>query len=183
MNELQVFPTLFYEMRIDPKLAIDIVSYIKTQEPAIRNISEATQPHPVSDYSTDFSNPIDVPLFDQYVMPEINNAAASIGYTFELSQYWISCYTGPSGSHPMHNHQEKYNGRIMMSAILYLSNIGFTDFFTTSYTADQYMYSVPSEMGKIIFFPSIVPHQYRAEQYDGNSRYTLPFNGTFVHAN
>lgn len=183
MIETPVFPTMFYEMNVDPQLAMDIVQYIKTREPEIRNISEATQPHPVSDYATDFSCPIEIPLFMQHVMPEIQKSAASIGYQFNLSNYWVSCYTGPAGSHPMHNHQEKYNGRIMMSAILYLANVGYTDFFSMSYSADRYQHSIRSELGKIVFFPSIVPHQYRAEQYDGNSRYTLPFNGEFVNAN
>jgi len=182
MIETPVFPTMFYEMNIDPNLAIDIIAYIKEQEPRIRSISEASQPHPITDYATDFAHPIHIPLFHEHVIPAVEASASSIGYKFQLENYWVSCYTGPAGSHPMHNHQEKYNGRIMMSAILYLSDIGFTDFFNMSYSADQYMYSVPSKMGKIVFFPSIVPHQYRAEQYDGNSRYTLPFNGSFIRA-
>lgn len=179
MIEVPVFPTLFYETSIPEKLAVDILSYIKTREADIRIVSEASQPHPTSDYATDFSCPIDIPLFDQYVLPHVQNEVAQLGYRYELECHWVSCYTGACGSHSMHNHQSGYDGKVHMSAILYLSNVGVTDFFSTSLVASTYMHSVASQIGKIVLFPSIVPHQYRAEQYDGNSRYTVPFNGFF----
>lgn len=183
MIEQPLFPTLFYETKINENLAYDIIDEIKQLEPKVRNISEATQPHPISDYATDFSSPLRVELFHQYVVPQLSEEIAEIGYHLSMGTSWVSCYTGPHGSHPMHNHVEGYDGRINYSAILYLSNIGYTDFFTTSPTAANCMHSIKSEVGKVVFFPSIMPHQYRTEMYDGNSRYTLPFNCQFIQKN
>ncbi|MDB4726097.1 hypothetical protein OAF54_01580 [bacterium] len=176
MNKLEVFPTIFYETNIGVELANDIVHEIKENEDKIKNTSEATQPHPVTDYATDFCNPVSINLFHNYVLPHLRNEFDAMGYDMQFLQSWVSCYTGPHGSHPMHIHARGYNGQLKFSGILFLSNVGHTDFFSVNMMADEYQYSVPSEQGKIVIFPSIVPHQYRAESYDGNHRYTLPFN-------
>lgn len=179
MQPVPVFPTMFYETKINIDLAYDIIKEIKELEPTIRNISEATQPHPVSQYSTDFSKPLHINLFHDHVVPFLESEVEKIGYKFKLTSSWVSCYTGPHGSHPMHHHSGGWDGKTRYSGILYLSNIGYTDFFTSNMSAENYMHVVSSEVGKVVFFPSIVPHQYRTEQYDGNNRYTLPFNCDF----
>jgi len=176
MNRLEIFPTIFYETNIDPRLAFDILEDIKSKKTRIDLVHESTQITPVSDYSTDFIEPIDVPLFDQHVVPQLINEFKEMDVSLEIGNKWVSCYTGPDGCHPMHIHAKRFSGVPEFSAILYLTSIGYTDFFNTTLHSDQYQHSIESQVGKIVFFPSIIPHQYRAERFDGNHRYTLPFN-------
>jgi hypothetical protein len=179
LNELSVFPTIFYETQIDKDLSLEILKEIKDNQQIVDIISESTQPHPVSDYSTDYAHPLYIKTFWERVVPGLNQELSQFNFTFDVLQSWIACYTGPAGHHPLHNHVSGYDGNIPISGILYLTEVGFTDFFNVSVISQNNTFHVKSEVGKIILFPSIIPHQYRSESYDGNSRYVLPFNGHF----
>lgn len=180
IKELPLFPTIFYETYIEKDICLDIIAEIKSKEEEIKRISEATQPIPIDDYSTDFSVPIKMDLFEKEVVPRLQDyCERSLNMRMEMLGSWISCYTGPFGAHPMHVHVNEYKCAMHYSAILYLSNIGTTDFFSASPITQYTQHSVQSEIGKVVFFPSIIPHQYRPDQWDGNNRYTLPFNVRF----
>jgi len=176
MNTIELFPTLFFETYINTQLAIDILSEIKKKEPEIRNISEASQSQPIKDYSTDFCHPVEIELFDRFVTEHMCKEFKKINYDVEMKNSWVSCYTGAHGAHAMHNHSKGWNGNGEYACILYLSDIGKTDFFNTSLISDNYIKSIKSRMGKVIVFPGIIPHQFVVDKYDGNSRYTLAFN-------
>jgi len=178
--EKPLFPTLFYEIDIDSNLALKVLNEIKDKQNQINTVSEATQIHPVSDYSTDFLNTIPIETFDNEVIPYLQHEWAQLNTRMENIYSWVSCYTGPHGCHPMHNHQDGYRNNLAYSAILYLTSVGSTDFFTVAPSAHNYIYAHESRIGNVIFFPSIIPHQYRTESYDGNNRYTLPFNCELV---
>jgi len=173
----KVFPTSIYEMHISRDLALHLLDEIKSNQKVIEVISSATQPHPISDYSTDYTDPLRFNTFWDEVVPDMNKSLVENDMQMEVVQSWVSCYSGPSGHHPLHNHSPGYGRAGAYSGILYLSDIGFTDFFSVAYQADETQYSVPSQLGKVVLFPSIIPHQYRPERYDGNARYVLPFNG------
>lgn len=180
MLEKPLFPTMFYETQIPQDLCFSVLDEIKSKQHMIDTVSEATQVHPISDYSTDFIHSIRIESFWDNVVPILQNEWAQMKQQMVNIQPWVSCYTGPAGHHPLHNHKQGYDGRIHYSAILYLTKTGMTDFFTVDVTARENMYCHQSNLGSVIFFPSIIPHQYRAEHYDGNVRYTLPFNCELV---
>ena len=180
MNEMPVFPTMFYEAHLDRGIAFQVLDEIKSKRQIIDIVSEATQPHPVSDYSTDYSHSIRIESFWDFVVPFLDEQLAELNQKIEIFNSWVACYSGPAGHHPLHNHHLGYDGRNMYSGILYLSDIGNTDFFSTSITCKRNTFTSPSEIGKIVLFPSIIPHQYRSERYDGNTRYVLPFNGQLL---
>lgn len=176
MLEKPLFPTMFYETHISHDLCFSVLNEIKSKQSQIDMISEATQIQPVSDYSTDFMHSIRIETFWNDVVPTLQNEMRKINFRMENIQPWVACYTGPCGYHPIHNHEHGYDGRLHYSAILYLTSVGTTDFFTMGSSAHQYRHSEASQLGKVIFFPSILPHQYRSDHFDGNARYVLPFN-------
>ena len=176
MLEKPLFPTMFYETQIPKDLSFAILDEIKYKQQTIELVSEATQIIPVSDYATDFAHSIRIEHFWNDAVPFLQNEWKQIGYRMENILSWVSCYTGPHGHHPLHNHEPGYSGRMHYSAILYLTRTGMTDFFNTSVAARDYQYTNTHDVGSVIFFPSIIPHQYRSEQFDGQPRYTLPFN-------
>lgn len=181
MLDKPLFPTMFYETEISKELSFAVLDEIKQKQHMIDTVSEATQIHPLSDYSTDFYHTIRIETFWNDVVPELQQQWKELDNLMMANiQPWVSCYTGPGGHHPLHNHSVGYNGRLHYSAILYLTNVGMTDFFSVDATAYARQHCEHSKVGKVIYFPSIVPHQYRAEHYDGNARYTLPFNFELV---
>jgi len=180
MLEKPLFPTMFFETQIQKELSFAVLHEIKSKQHMIDNVSAATQIQPLTDYSTDFSHSIYIETFWNDVVPVLQNEWQQFNTQMANIHSWVSCYTGPSGHHPLHNHVQGYTGRIHYSAILYLSKTGYTDFFTVDQTANDSMYAHKSEVGSVIFFPSIIPHQYRSEHYDGTPRYTLPFNCELV---
>jgi len=180
MLEKPLFPTMFYEAKIDDDLAFNVLEEIKAKQFQIDTISEALQIIPVSDYSTDFVHSIRIDTFWDHVVPQLQEEWSKLNMQMANIHSWVSCYTGPSGHHPLHNHKMGYDGRLHYSAILYLSRVGTTDFFSLDSSARNHQYNYQSNFGNIIFFPSIIPHQYRSEHYDGNARYTLPFNCELV---
>jgi hypothetical protein len=181
MLEKPLFPTMFYEAKISDDLAFAVLEEIKSKQFQIDTVSEATQIIPVSDYSTDFVHSIRIDSFWDHVVPQLQEEWTKLNMTMANIHSWVSCYTGPSGHHPLHNHKMGYDGRLHYSAILYLSRVGTTDFFSLDCSARNHQYSHQSSFGSVIFFPSIIPHQYRSDHYDGNARYTLPFNCEIVN--
>ena len=181
MLEKPLFPTLFYETRISKDLCFAILDEIKSKQGQIDTVSEATQIQPLSDYSTDFAHTIHIEHFWDHVVPQLQDEWRQLDKNMINIHPWVSCYTGPGGHHPLHNHTQMYDGRLHMSAIIYLSEVGMTDFFSTDATACTTQHCEKSEVGKVVFFPSIIPHQYRSEHFDGNARYTLPFNCELVN--
>jgi len=173
---MPLFPTMFFETKIDENLAISVLEEIRSKQFQIDTVSEATQIIPVSDYSTDFCHTIRIDSFWDHVVPQLQEEWSKLNRQMVNIHSWVSCYTGPNGHHPLHNHNMGYDGRLHYSAILYLTRVGCTDFFSLDASAQNHQYSYPSGMGHILFFPSIIPHQYRSEHFDGNARYTLPFN-------
>ncbi len=180
--EKPLFPTMFYEIDIDANLALAVLNEIKEKKHHIDTVSEATQPKPVSDYSTDYTNRVPIETFDNEVISFLQNEWSQFNIRMEKIESWVSCYTGPNANHPMHNHHAAngYQYRSSYSAILYLTSVGTTDFFSVTPPASQSFYSHSSRMGNVVFFPSIIPHQYYNNCYDGNERYVLPFNCDLV---
>jgi truncated hemoglobin YjbI len=181
MLEKPLFPTLFYETQISQDLCFAMLEEIKSKQNRIDTVSEATQIQPLSDYSTDFAHTIRIDHFWDYAVPDLQEQWKQFGKEMVNIHSWVSCYTGPGGHHPLHNHHGGYDNKLHYSAIIYLSNTGMTDFFSIDATANCAQHCENSEVGKVVFFPSIIPHQYRSEHYDGNARYTLPFNCEIVN--
>ena len=180
MLEKPLFPTMFFETKISNDLAFEVLEEIRQKQFHIDTVSEATQVIPVNDYSTDFVHAIRIDSFWEKVIPQLQDEWAKLNKQMQNIHSWVSCYTGPGGHHPLHNHYSGYDGRNMYSAVLYLTRVGCTDFFSVDMTASNTQYIHQSEVGSVIFFPSIIPHQYRASHFDGNARYTLPFNCELV---
>lgn len=180
MLEKPLFPTMFYETQIPRDLCFAVIEEIKSKQHMIDVVSESTQIQSVKAYSTDFPHPIRIEKFWNEVIPHLQMDWKNLGKEMMNINSWVSCYKGPSGHHPLHNHQVGYNSKLHYSAILFLSDVGTTDFFSIDATAIASQHTEKSSIGKVIFFPSIIPHQYRSEQLDGNIRYTLPFNFELV---
>ena len=109
MLEKPLFPTMFYETEVPKDLCLSVLDEIKQKQDMINTVSEATQIHPVSDYATDFVHSIHIETFWDQVIPFLQNEWQKYGVMMANVNSWVSCYTGPAGHHPLHNHKHLPN--------------------------------------------------------------------------
>jgi len=178
--EKPLFPTMFYETQIPRDLCFAVIEEIKNKQEMIDIVSESTQIQNINQYSTDFKHPIHIERFWNDVVPMLQNDWKKFNKQMIDIFSWVSCYIGQEANHPLHNHYTGYGKKIHYSGILYLSDVGVTDFLSIDATAILSQHQEHSQIGKVIYFPSIIPHYYRPDQLDGNTRYTLPFNFELV---
>ena len=170
MIEHDIFPTKMFEVKANKDVCYSILDEIVSNENRLKLVSLSSQKQSVEDYVTDYDDPIKLPQFESV----IQNMKFD-GGELTLNRYWVASYKN-NAFHHMHIHKGYCMDKCNWSGILYLSDIGFTEFFSTNPTSFFNMSRVKSEFGKIIMFPSNLPHSFTSDPMTHNKRYIVAFN-------
>ena len=152
IDTLEYFPTLFYEVNWTEDEILPLLKEVqeKKEKIKIKGNSET------DDYWTDYS--VQEKLFEYEKLIEKVSFSPKLQYSHIV--YWTAIY-GEKGYHASHNHNGSLFEQIdpNMSSILYLSDIGGTQ-FRNPYQSDQnhQLLYMPSKVGKMIIFPSHILH-------------------------
>ena len=179
LNATDLFPTRFFHFKIDQVDAFNLLNEIKRKEEDIRLISSVREHQSLDEYATDYPqqrgdcvvelehlNKIFCNIKDQF---DKNNS------TIDIKLYWTAIYL-KNGYHQLHNHKDNILDNCNYSGIIYLSDLGGTTFYSVSPTSFESRFFLKSEMGKIIIFPSLLPHAVEPTHNEENKRYVVAFN-------
>jgi len=149
---VEYFPILFYELNWTEDEIRPLLDEVQEKKEKIKQrVNSVT-----ADYWTDYS--VQEKLFEYEKLIEKVSFSPKLQYSHIV--YWTAIY-GEKGYHTTHNHNGSLFEQIdpNMSSILYLSNIGGTQFHNPyqSNQNHQLLY-MPSKVGKMIIFPSHILH-------------------------
>lgn len=176
MNSIDLFATKFFEFFIDRVDVYNIINDILRNKEQIKIISSTTQQQSDEVYKTDYFDPIKIDSFD-FAIEKVNKEFRKFNMNYQIHNYWTAIYND-SGFHGMHNHLETSVDQHNYSGILYLSAIGHTTFFSNAPSSFHKKATINSDIGKVIFFPSDLPHCYEPVNSSNNERYIIAFNGS-----
>ena len=160
----EVFPTLFYEFIFSQDEIIPLCKEMENKKEKIKKLY--SDEFVMMDYWTDYRNPITLLEYEKLIQ-KIPSQFISQQLTCEHDKknsqyvYWTAIY-GERGYHETHNHNESFYDILHcnMSSILYLSDIGHTEFFNPRQSDEIHSSCrIPSKMGKMIMFPSHMLHR------------------------
>lgn len=180
IQNLHLFPTVMYEFEI-PETLVDSITKSIEENKMMNTETEGgfySQNQDSSIYYTDFESPNNISEVEE-VLENIQKYFSSIGLTFEVLKYWSAAYRD-SAVHTMHTHRGDITGHCNYSGVIHLSNIGSTTFFSTSPTSAYDSADIPSTKGRVVMFPSAIPHAVQRHQQD-EWRYVVPFNAKLYH--
>ena len=151
-----VFPTLFYEIIFSQDQIVPLVEEIQNKKEEIKKIYSKGESKPLDDYWTDYGDSIKLFAYEKLIekMSSQFDPKMSCRHTI----HWSAIY-GARGYHDAHTHKQPlheipYNN---MSSVLYLSDIGHTEFYSPIPDFANCM-TIPSKMGSMIMFPSHILH-------------------------
>lgn len=179
MIGLDLFPTKFFEIQLDTGDAFNLLKEIMRKEDEIKIISSTRQIQSIEEYATDFSYQDDSKVVKlenlEKVFNIIKNEFDKNNSLIEVIDYWTAIYL-KTGYHGLHTHKNNILDKCNYSGIIYLSDLGGTTFYSPSLTSFESNFVSKSEMGKILIFPSNVPHAVNATLVEENKRYIVSFN-------
>lgn len=170
------FPTKFFVKEIEDKnLVTNIAEEVYSNQEKIKSISWANEEQDSEIYATDFCDRVQIKSFE-LLMEDLKQEFAN-QYQIEVRDfiYWTSFYKKFS-AHQMHSHQAVFIEDYNYSGILYLNSIGSTEFFSVNPCSFQSRETIPSKLGRIVMFPSNLPHQ-TVSRFDSDvERCIIAFN-------
>lgn len=169
-----IFPTKFFQLDVEDSLCYELLRDIDSNRREMELINNTHNKQPSEDYITDYRNPVKLKVFDS-IMENLKAFFGNIGYDFILRDYWTAIYNG-FGSHTIHTHKGNITNHANYSGILYLTSIGSTEFFSSCPHSWDKVFTYPSQFGKILMFPSMLPHHAVNEVKLDNERYVVAFN-------
>jgi len=171
-----LFPVRFYKGFIQDPLSV--LNEIKSKEVEISTISEATQLKDVTQYATDYANPVKINSFEKEIELFLNGLVQDQGFkSITMPQYWTAIYKGPQGMHAPHTHRSGNMDMINYSGVLYLSNHDGTTFYRPHGACHNSQIDNPAVLGNVVLFPSEIVHGYAPKITDNkNTRYIMSFN-------
>lgn len=179
MKSLDIFPTKMFEYRLDPADSFNLLNEVMRKEDTLKIISSIRQTQSTEEYMTDYPNTKEKPGVKlenlEHIFTILENKFGEYNTSFNVTSYWIAVYL-KSGFHGLHNHNTTITEHENYSGIIYLTDIGCTTFYSTSPSSFDKMYTSNSEMGKIIIFPSTLPHAVEPTYHEENKRYVIAFN-------
>jgi len=148
------FPTLFHEFTWTEDEIRPLLEEMQEKKEEIKTNNIDT----VDDYWTDYSVQEKLLEYEKLISKIIVEFLPELQCDHIV--YWTAIY-GEKGYHATHNHNGSLFEQIdpNMSSILYLSDIGGTQ-FRNPYQSDQHHkhFYMPSKVGKMIMFPSHILH-------------------------
>lgn len=155
-------------------MCFEILKEIHEKKTDIHIASNASLSMTSADYMSDFFHSVQLNSFET-IMKNISDFFITQNMSFELKEYWTAFYRGKAG-HSIHTHSNNILEKTNYSGILYLSNFGSTTFFSINPSSFEHHHIVGSKLGKMIMFPSNLPHQTLNETELEEDRYVVPFN-------
>ena len=178
MIGLDLFPIKFFEIRLDQVDAFNVLNEILRKEDEIRLISSTRQNQSADEYNTDYPYDKDSKVVELesmgLVIDKIKNEFEENNSTINISNYWTAIYT-KTAYHSTHDHASNILDKINYSGILYLTDIGSTTFYSTNPSSFENKFSSKSQVGKILIFPSAIPHSVEPT-FDDSKRVVVAFN-------
>ena len=175
LEEFDIFPTKFFTTRIDDdNLLSSLTQEVYDSKEEIKKLSWATQEQSCENYITDYCKPKKYEAFGR-VADLLKNIFSESGLEFDLYRYWTALYKKYS-IHEMHSHKSSILLNPNYSGILYMSNVGDTNFFSTNPSSFNNTTSIKSEHGRIVMFPANVPHQVVTNFDSDVERCVIAFN-------
>lgn len=158
LNKFDIFPTEIISFQFNIEEIQPLIDEISKNKKKIKQTSDFHKSvGGVGKYYTDHANPTKLYEYEK-IMMMISNYFINNNKTFNVVNYWSAIYFENS-IHETHNHvnfiAEKGHN---YSSVLYLSNIGGTKFFSSNNTSSAIDVTIPSKVGKIIFFPANLFH-------------------------
>jgi hypothetical protein len=151
---LEFFPTYFYELIWTEEEILPLLKEVQEKKEEIKTKSNVE----TEAYWTDYSDTVKLLEYEKII--EKVSTAFSPKLQYSHIVYWTAIY-GEKGYHASHSHNGSLFEQIdpNMSSILYLSDIGGTQ-FRSPYQSDQnhQLLYMPSRVGKMIIFPSHILH-------------------------
>ena len=170
----ELFPIKIFKFNIETDLLIRLTSEVLEKKDKIDIISFLNEERSPEIYSTDYQDPIRLESFED-VAEKLEEYFKSENTHFKLRKYWTAIYN-KNATHLMHNHFGGVLDKTNYSGILYLSSIGSTTFYSTNPMSMETTYEENSESGKIVMFPSALPHSVNSSTIDGEIRMVVAFN-------
>ena len=160
----EVFPIIFYEFKFSKEQILPICEEIAAKKTEIKKRYEDSDIDKIKkiDYWTDFGRfgrPIELVQYENLVVKEISSQFLP-EMQCEHVVHWTAIYE-EKGYHEAHNHSPMLHTAptCNMSSILYLSDIGYTEFVNPKLDAATCKsFLISSQVGKMIMFPSHVLH-------------------------
>ena len=176
IETIDLFPTRLFTFKIeDEKLLEDITYEVYQNKDRMKAVSWANEVTNHEDFIVDFKSPQKVESFE-IVAKQIQNHFIDMGMKYELTKYWTALYKKYS-VFEMHDHFTHMLQRNNYSGILYLTNVGGTQFFTHNASSFEKNATVHSEYGRVLVFPSSLPHQVITHWDSDVERCVISFNG------
>ena len=148
------FPIRFYEFNWTEDEIRPFLEEIQEKKEEIKQRNN----YEIDDYWTDYLAPVKLLEYEKLISEIIVEFLPELQCDHIV--YWTAIY-GEKGFHATHNHNANLFEQINpnMSSILYLSDIGGTQ-FRNPYQSDQIhsVLEMPSKVGKMIMFPSHILH-------------------------
>jgi hypothetical protein len=178
MIGLDLFPIRFFEIRLDQVDAFNVLNEILRKEEDIRLISSTRQTQSATEYITDYPYQQDDKIVElesiSSVFDKVKNTFEENNSTIDIGGYWTAIYS-KTAHHGTHDHSSNILDRINYSGILYLTDIGSTTFYSTNPSSFENRFYSKSEVGKILIFPSTIPHSVEPT-LDESKRVVVAFN-------
>lgn len=177
IQEVDLFPSKFFSFQFtDTELLQSIVEEIYSKKQSMKATSWAQgSGKSEENYVTDFSNPQCIKSFEM-ASQKIVEALGEVGLQYQLTKYWTALYKKFS-IHELHEHNGGILQPINYSGILYLSDVGLTEFFSHNPSSFQTSTRIPSQYGRVIMFPASIPHQVITDFDFSVERCVIAFNG------
>ena len=178
MIGLDLFPIKFFEIRLDQVDAFNVLNEILRKEDEIRTISYARQDQPNDEYCTDYPYSKDDIIIElesmNLVFDKIKKKFEENNSIITIDRYWTAIYT-KTAHHQTHDHSNNILDKVNYSGILYLTDMGSTTFYSTNPSSFENIFRSRSEVGKILIFPSTIPHSVQPI-LDESKRVVVAFN-------
>ena len=160
LEELTIFSVPIKKFQFQKEEITPLLNeYQEKKKAIIQRASFYEEEQSLSDYATDFQNSIPLHEYEKLMMP-IKNYFENNNYNYQLHNYWTAIYAD-KGYHKEHTHN---NGSHYsppsnnFSSVLYLTSVGGTEFYSPHLLSKEYQYSVKSNVGLLIIFPSSLLH-------------------------
>ena len=177
LETVDLFPSKFFSFQFtDTEILQSIVEEVYSKKEKMTATSWAQGGGKSEDnYVTDYKNPQKIESFE-VAFSQVLNALEQINLQYEMTRYWTALYKKFS-IHELHEHNGGILQPINYSGILYLSDVGLTEFFTHNPSSFTNNVRIPSQYGRVILFPASIPHQVITD-FDFNvERCVIAFNG------
>ena len=158
VEDFNLFSTEICSFKFSPQAIQPLLDEVSLKEKQIKEVSKYfNKMGGVNNYHTDYANPVKLQEYEKLMMM-LGNFFMNKNKTFNILSYWTAFYKDTS-YHEAHTHTDPLENNLNnYSSVLYLTNSGGTNFFSSNYTSARKNELIKSEVGKIIFFPSSLLH-------------------------